>query len=114
MDNKEPLNKLVRRLEMYIFNLVPVRNLNTLSRDERKLIQTVTQNISLARGQIEFSLGDEDFDARKKGFMLAHEQLEAVNEGILGASMRGLIDTIEVSQLSAMTELCIDRIKQLA
>jgi hypothetical protein len=113
MDSKESLPSLIRRLEKYVYNLPAVRAQNTLTRTERDIVQSIAQNISLARTQTEFSLGDEDPQARKKGFALAIEQLREVIEGILTASTHEIVSVIEVTQLTAIAEVCIDRIELL-
>jgi hypothetical protein len=113
IDAQESLSSLIKRLEKYVYNLTAVRQQNTLSRAERNIVQDITQNISLARAQTEFSQGDEDIIARIKGFRLAIEELRAVIDGILLASNHDLVSIIEVTQLTAMAEVCIDRVNLL-
>jgi hypothetical protein len=113
VEKQESLSQLIRRLEKYVFNLPAVRAQNTLTRQQRDIVQVIAQNISLARAQTEFSLGDEDEAARLAGFKLATEQLQAVIDGILLASQQDIVNVIEVTQLSSMAEICIDRLESL-
>jgi len=109
----ESLSSLIKRLEKYVYNLTAVRRQNTLTRTERNIVQDITQNISLARAQTEFSQGDEDVEARIKGFRLSLEQLGEVIDGILLASNHDMVSVIEVTQLTALAEVCKDRIELL-
>lgn len=113
VDSQESLSSLIKRLEKYVYNLTAVRHQNTLTRTQRNIVQGITQNITLARAQTEFSQGDEDETARVKGFWLAIEQLRAVIDGILEASNHDLVSVIEVTQLTALAEVCCDRIQSI-
>lgn len=111
--SQESLSSLIRRLEKYVYNLMAVRQQNTLTRAQRNIVQGITQNVSLARAQTEFSQGDEDEEARIKGFRLATDQLREVIDGILEASNHDLVSVIEITQLTALAEVCSDRIQSL-
>lgn len=107
------LVKTLKSLDKYLHNLKPVRRLNTLTRVQRELVQSITASVNLARGQVEFSVADEDAEAQIKGFKLAIEQLSVVREGILEASMHDLVDAVDVAQLTAMCDHCIDKLNLL-
>jgi hypothetical protein len=107
------LTQIIRKLEKYVYNLPAVRSQNTLTRQQRDIIQSVAQNVSLARSQTEFSLGDEDELAQRAGLKLASEQLQEVIAGILLASQHDIVSVIEVTQLTANAEMCIDRLTVL-
>jgi hypothetical protein len=106
----EPLDKTIRKLEKYVYNLSPVRSRNALTKPARETVDGLTKNVSLAKAQVEFSLGDEDEEARAQGFRLSIEQLEAVQEYLNQAGSLGLIDTIELVHLSSLASVCQDRI----
>lgn len=108
---QETPTQLVRKLELYIGQLPSVRQRNAFAGEQRKVLIAVMQHVALAREQIAFSLADEDADARNDGLHLAVEQLRNTIGSILAASMHNLIDAVEVSQLTAIAELCIDRIQ---
>lgn len=113
MEAEQSLIQPVKRLEKLIGNLRPVRELNTLSRDQSELMMSVRDNSTLARAQVEYSLADEDDAAARKGLELAMEQLEAVQEGLLAAGMYDLLDAADISQFTSLTSLCIDRTKRI-
>ena len=111
MELDTALIKTLRQLGKYLYNLKSVRQRNTLGKVQREIVQSLVANVDLARAQVEFSATDEDAVAQQKGLMLAVEQLEAVKQGILDASMYDLVDVVDVAQLSAMTELCLEKLK---
>jgi hypothetical protein len=106
----EFVTQRLKRLEKYIYGLKAAKSLNMLSYDERQIVLDITQNISLARSQVDFSFADEDVIAQRKGFRLAVEQLQAVIDGILEAGGRDLIDTVDITQLTVNAEICIDQL----
>lgn len=107
------LTQYLRRLERLIYNIKPVRELNTLTKQQQEIVIAVRDNINLARVQVEFSLADKSTKARYEGLRLAIGQLEIVNKGVIAAGTEGLLSSVDVSQLSAMANLCVDRIEAM-
>lgn len=113
MESDQSLAQYLKRLEKLISILKSVRRLNTLSKEEREVMISVRDNSALARAQVEYSLGDEDDEAARKGLKLAIDQLSAVREGLLMAGMYDLLDAVDIAQYTSMTDLCIDRLQRI-
>lgn len=113
MKAENPFERL-RRLEKYLIGLPLARNRNMLSREQRDCMNTLLDNMALARRQFEYSAGDEDALARRKGFLLTIEQLKIVHKNLLHPSIQDDLSAADVSQLTSLAELCMDDVKALA
>jgi hypothetical protein len=109
----ETLPQLLKRLERYIYNLPSVRQRNTLPRTQLKLVTDMANTIEQTRKQVEFSVGDEDDEARLKGFLLAREQLSHVRASMLRASEYNLLNPVDIAHLSAMSELAEEQLSEI-
>lgn len=110
MEGEQSLSSSVKKLEKYIYNISTVRARNTLSKSQLEAVIALTSNITAGRKLIDQYQTEDDTAERLQTLQLALERLVAVREDILTASQLDLLDTIEVSHLSALTEQIIDRI----
>jgi len=110
MESQSPAAQL-KKLEKYIYNLKAARHLNTLSTAPREAMIALRNDVSNARIQVDAYQNNEDSRMQAELLARAVELLEQVRAGILMASSYDLVDVVDVAQLSAMTELIIERIR---
>lgn len=112
MTKDNPFERL-RRLEKYLVGLPLARNRNMLSREQRDCMNNLLDNMALARRQFEYSAGDEDASARRKGFLLAIEQLKTVHKNLLHPAIQDDLSAADIAQLTSLVEVCMDDVKGL-
>ncbi len=112
MDTEAKLAKNIVSLEKLFIQLPNVYNRRALAHTHRELFNDAIVLISRAREQILFSLGDEDEDARSRGFKFSLELITEWEEKLNRASTDDLIDTVDMAHLSALADDCKSHLKK--
>ena len=110
---KESTRQTIKRLEKYIYNLKAARELNTLGTAERDAMVALRTDVTAARIAYEYSQAEDDARATIRAVEETIERLEAVREELLAASQYDLLTTVDVAQLSALTEHILEAVRKI-